>query len=152
MKCKPAILLLTLSILAVTAASAETRKTGLTVPVRYEGGTLPLIQGKIRATVEEDAVVLHQRKQKVSIPIESISAISSGIDVRRRFGASVLGVVPKMHLDKAETHYVGLTWKGAEAVLKLNAAEYHDFLATLERLTGHKATDTTKTATVVRYL
>jgi len=138
--------------LTVTGASAETRKTGLTVPVTYEGGNLPLAQGRIKATVQEDAVVLHHRHQKVSIPIESITAISSGTDVRRRFGATVLGVVPKMHLDKAETHYVGLTWSGSEAVLKLSAGEYRDFLATLERLTGRKATDSSKTATVVRYL
>ena len=152
MKFRPAILSLTLAVFTTVAGLAETRKTGLTVPVTYAGGTLPLTQGKIKATVEEDALVLHHRNQKVSIPIQSITAISSGTDVRRRFGATVLGVVPKMHLDKAEAHYVGLTWSGAEAVLKLNASEYRDFLGTLERLTGRKATDTRKTPTVVRYL
>jgi hypothetical protein len=149
---RSAVISLTLAVVTVGCASAETRKTGLTVPVTYAGGTLPLSQGKIKATVEEDTVVLHRGSHKVSIPIQSITAISSGTDVRRRFGASVLGVVPRMHLDKAETHYVGLTWAGAEAVLKLNASEYRDFVAMLERLTGRKATDTRKTPTVVRYL
>src|SRR5215472_17249656 len=95
--------LIAISIAVCTAAtgSAETRKSGLTVPVTYAGGTLPITQGKIKATVEEDALVLHHRSQKVSIHIQSITAISSGTDIRRRFGASVLGVVPGMHLDRA---------------------------------------------------
>jgi hypothetical protein len=159
MRFRPAVFSIVLSMLTLAAGSAATKKTGFTVPVVYTGGTLPLNPGKIKVVVGEDAVILVHGNQRVSIPMENITAISSGTDVRRRFGASVLGVVPLMHLDKAETHYIGLTWTGAvtertsrvDAVLKLNGGEYRDFLAMLERLTGRKATDPSKTATVVRY-
>ena len=154
-----AICSLLFSAIAVNTASSATKKTGFTVPVVYEGGTLALHPGKIKAQVAEDAVVLIHGSRKVSIPMESITAISSGTDVRRRFGASVLSVVPLMHLDKAETYYVGLTWTGeaagktsrVDAVLKLSGGEYRDFLAMLERFSGRKATDTRKTPTIVRY-
>jgi hypothetical protein len=83
--------------ITVTTASPAAKKTGFTVPVVYEGGTLPLHPGKIKVKVAEDAVVLFHGSRKVSVPMESITAISSGADVRRRFGASVLSVVPLMH-------------------------------------------------------
>ena len=143
-----------------TGLSAETKKTGLTVPVKYEGGTLALSQGRIKATVAEDEVTLLHGSQKLAIPLQNITAVTCGIEVHRRFGAPVLGMVPRMHLEKTELHYIGLTWtddnagdKAAkiEAVLKLTSGEYRDFLAALERLTGRKAVNTGKVPTTVRY-
>ena len=158
MKCG-AILLCFLSLLPLQAAG--TKKAGLTVPARYEGGTLPLNQHKITATIAEDKVVIAQGDRQFAVPIDSITDISYGADVRRRFGASVLGVVPAVHLDKTERHYIGMTWtresddggkpSSVQAVLKLSSAECRNFLAALERLTGRKAVNTGKVPTVVRY-
>src|SRR5436309_206267 len=123
MKCWPVVVILLFNLLPVEAG---TKRSGFTVPLNYEGGTLPLNQGKIKATIAEDQVVFFHGNRKVVVPVESITAISTGTDVRRRFGASVLGIVPLMHLDKAETYYVGLTWNSndraskIDAVLKLN--------------------------------
>src|SRR5437868_5992763 len=103
MRFSPVILSLSISVLTVTAASAGPKKSGLTVPVVYAGGTLPLAPGKIKAIVAEDRLMLFHGNQQISVPMESITAISSGTDVRRRFGAGVLGVVPLVHLDKSET-------------------------------------------------
>jgi hypothetical protein len=140
---------------------AGTKKADFTVPVRYEGGTLSFDQGRLKAAIADDELVLTRGDQKVSIPIKNITAVTCGTDVRRRFGAVVLGVVPGMHLDTAEQHYIGLTWDNnthdrdkatkAEAVLSVGNGEYGDFLAALERLTGKKAINTRKVPTVVRY-
>ncbi len=158
MRCRSLLFCL---LIAVLPGSAETKKTGFTVPAWYEGGTLPLKQHKIRATLEEDELILVHGSERVSVPLKNITAASCGTDVRRRFGASVLGMVPLMHLDKAETYYVGLTWtegaaRGgrtakAEAVFKLSSGDYRDFLAALERYTHSKAVDTGKVPRVVRY-
>jgi hypothetical protein len=114
--------------------------------------------GRIRATVAEDQVVILHGSKKLTIPLKNITAITCNTDVRRRFGASVLGIVPLMHLDKAETHYVGLSWNGdsektpkAEMVLRMTNAEFRDFLAVMERLAGIKAVNADKVPTVVRY-
>src|ERR1044072_3415933 len=86
-------------LFAASTAFAETaRKSGLTVVAKYEGGTLPLNQGRIRATIAEDEVVFHHGSQRVAIPLKNITALTCSTDVRRRFGASVLGMVPLMHL------------------------------------------------------
>ena len=85
------------------------------------------------------------------VPVKSIAAVTCGTDVRRRFGASVLSVVPLMHLDKSETYYVGITLNNGELVFKMSNSEYRDFLAGLERITGLKAVNTAKVPTVVRY-
>ncbi|HEY1242405.1 MAG TPA: hypothetical protein VGF16_17700 [Bryobacteraceae bacterium] len=129
--------------------------------MKYEGGSLPLEQGKTQVTISESKVVFTQGQHKLAIPLQNITMISCNTDVRRRFGASVLGAVPKLHLDTAETHYVGLTWIGEshegqpparlEGVFKLSTGDYTDFLTTLERLTGQKAVDTHRVPTVVRY-
>jgi hypothetical protein len=147
---------LSLSLLPLRAAGAK--KTGISFPARYEGGTLPLDQHKITATVAEDEMVFLHGHQRFAIPLKNITAISCGTDTRRRFGAVVLGVVPGMHLDKTEDHYVGVTWtddvRGGskiEAVLKLSNSEYRDFVAVLERLTGRKPVNTGKVPTIVRY-
>jgi hypothetical protein len=142
--------------------ASGTSKTGFTVPVKYEGGNLPLTQNKIKATVAEDQIILVQGKEKVVVPVRNIVAVTCGTDVRRRFGASVLGVVPLMHLDKAERYYVGMTVSSEvpeggksskmEVVFQMNNSEYRDFLAALERITGLKAINTGKVPTVVRYM
>jgi len=147
---------LSLTLLPVQAAGAK--KTGVSFPARYEGGNLPLEQRKIKATVAEDEMLFVRGDQRIAIPLKNITAIWCGTDVRRRFAAGVLGVVPGMHLDKAEAYYVGVTWRDdlqggskIEAVLRLSSTEYRDFVAVLERLTGRKPVNTSKVPTVVRY-
>ena len=148
--------------LALLSATNAVSKAGSpTVPVKYEGGTLPLGQGRTRVTFSEDKVVFTQGHRKLAIPLQDITAISCNTDVRRRFGASLLGAVPRLHLDTAEDYYVGLSWTGdphdgepasrAEGIFKLGSAEYTNFLATLERLTGKTPVDTHRVPTVVRY-
>jgi len=148
-----------LTLLPLEAAGAK--KAGLTVLAKYEGGTLPLNQRKITATVAENEVIFVHGNERFAIPLTSITAVSCGTDVRRRFGATVLAMVPRMHLDKVEAYYVGLTWTGngreggktskVEAVLKLSNSEYRDFVAVIERLTGIKAVNADKVPTLVRY-
>jgi len=142
-------------------SSAVARTSVAATPMKYEGGSLPLEQGKTQVTIAESKVVFTQGQHKLAIPLQNITMISCNTDVRRRFGAAVLGAVPKLHLDTAEEHYVGLTWIGEshegqpparlEGVFKLSGDDYSDFLATLERLTGQKAVDTHRVPTVVRY-
>jgi hypothetical protein len=131
------------------------------MPLRYEGGTLPLGLGKIKVTVSEDKLVFTQGARKLSIPLQKLEGIARNTDVRRRFGASVLSAVPRVHLDTVEEYYVGLTWTDSgpegqfgtrlEGVFKLSGSDYYNFLATLERLTGKKAVDTHRAPAVVRY-
>jgi hypothetical protein len=149
---------LCLSLMLLPVEAAGTKKTDFTVPVKYEGGTLPLSQGKTRATISADGVVLSHRNQTFSIPIQNITRISCSTQVRRRSGATVLGVVPRLHLDTTEEHFIGLTLEAdhqqtsrIEAVLKMNGGQYREFLTTLERLTGRRAVNTSKTPTVVQY-
>ena len=158
MKCWLIFLCLSLPLLPVEAAG--TKKTGFTVPVRYEGGTLPLRQQRVRATLAEDELIFVHGNQRYAIPLRNITAVSYGTEVHNRFGASVLGVVPLMHLEKAESYHVGLTWTGnqageqaskSDAVFKMSNGEYRDFVAALERLTGRKAVNTGRVPTVVRY-
>lgn len=140
---------------------SATRAPIADMPVKYEGGSLPLEQGKAQVTISEEKVVFTQGQHKLAIPLEHITMISCNTDVRRRFGAAVLGVVPKLHLDTAEAYYVGLTWIGdshggqpparLEGVFRLSGGDYSEFLRTLERLTGQKAVDTQRVPTVVRY-
>lgn len=135
--------------------------TGTRLPMRYEGGTLPLGQGKTKATISEDRLVFTQGHRKLAIPLQDITAIACNTDVRRRFGALVLGAVPRLHLDTAETYYVGLTWTSDsgdgqpaikwEGIFQLSGSEYSRFLTTLERLTGKKPVDTSRVPAVVRY-
>jgi hypothetical protein len=145
-------------VLTVVSANATTRTS---LPMRYEGGTLPLGQGKTHAAISEDRLVFTQGNRKLAIPLRNITTIACNTDVRRRFGAPVLGAVPRLHLDTSETYYVGLTWiTGAregqpamkwEGIFKLSGSEYNKFLATLERLTGKKPVDTRRVPAVVRY-
>lgn len=137
--------------------ASATKKTGFSAPVTYEGGTLPLNQGKLKVTISGNDVVFLHGNRMVSVPLKNITAISYSTDSRRRFGASVLAVVPMMHLDTAQQHFIGLSWTGgaqqskSEAVLKLSNAEYLEVLTLLELRTGRKATDTHEVPTVVQY-
>ena len=146
---------------ALVFGSAADKPGAPALHVRYEGGTLPLDLGRTHVTISENKVVFTQGHRTLAIPLQNITAISCNADVRRRFGASVLGVVPRLHLDTAETYYVGLTWTGTshegrapvrtEGIFRLNSTEYNDFLATLERLTGKSAVDTRRVPTVVDF-
>ena len=149
--------LLSISLIVVSA-HATTRPA---LPMRYEGGTLPLGQGKTQATISDDRLVFTQGGHKLAIPLQNITTIACNTGVRRRFGASVLGAVPLLHLDTSETYYVGLTWTSDgregqpamtwDGVFKLSGSEYSKFLSALERLTGKKPLDTRHVAAVVRY-
>src|ERR1035438_5382089 len=127
-------------------------------PVKYEGGSLRLDHRKVTATLRNEEVVLTAGRQRIAVPARCITEIAYGNEVRRRFGAAVLDVVPFLRLGESGTYYVGVSWvpdiPGAtksEAVFRLTAAEHRDLLAALERLTGKKAVDTNQVPTVVRY-
>jgi hypothetical protein len=139
-----------------SAFAAPAHKAGFTILAKYEGGTVPMSAGKIKATVAEDQVIFQHGAHRLVIPMQNITAVTCNTDVRRRFGASVLAMVPRMHLDKAESYYIGLTWTAeksskAEMVLRLTGSEYRDFLAVIERLAGIKAVNPDRVPTVVRY-
>jgi|HubBroStandDraft_1064217.scaffolds.fasta_scaffold95147_3 hypothetical protein len=141
-------------ITLVLLPSAVLAKSPDAYPATYAGGSLPLNHHKVRATLGKDEVIFMQGGRRVAVPVKSITEISCGTEVRRRLGASVLDVVPvmhMMHLGESETHYIGVTWTGAQVLLKLSRAEYRDFLAALEHATGIKAVDTNQVPTVVRY-
>jgi hypothetical protein len=143
----------------LSATSAISKPGSPTVPVKYEGGTLPLGQGRTRVTFSDDKVVFTQGHRKLAIPLQDITAISCNTDIRRR--SALLGAVPGLHLATTEDYYVGLSWAGnpgdgepashAEGVFKLSSSDYNSFLATLERLTGKTPVDTNRVPTVVRY-
>ena len=157
--------LLSISVIVLIvchAALAGAKQSHATYPALYEGGSLHLKQNhRVMAVMADNKVVFMQHGRTVSIPIPSITEISYATDVHRRFGASLLGLVPRMDLDKAEAHYVALTWTDdspagthqarQEVVFRLKAGEYRNFVATLERLTGRQAVDTQRTPAVVHY-
>lgn len=153
------VLSFSMALLVSGAAFGGTKKPAASFPAQYIGGSVSWKQNHgVRAVVAGGEVVFVQHGRQLSVPVRSISQISCATDVRRRFGAAVLGRVPLMDLDKVQTHYVGLTWtdearpgSSHEVLFKLNASEYRDFVATLERLTGKQAVDTRKTPTVVHY-
>jgi hypothetical protein len=144
------------------AAFAGQSKNGAPeYPANYEGGSLPLRHSKVTATLGADEVVLEQRGQRIAVPANDITEIACATGVHRRLGASVLDVVPYMHLGETQSHYIGVTWMKsgaadgktptAEVLFKLSKSEYASFLAGLERLTGKKAVDTNQTLTTVHY-
>ena len=137
--------------------AALAQKNATAYPAKYSGGSLPLDHHKVRATLAKDEVVFMQRGHRFAVPMKSITEISCGTEARHRLG-TVFGVVPVIHLGANETHYVGVSWIGAngdgqnaEALLELSAADYRGFLAALEQATGIKAVDTNQVPTVVRY-
>jgi len=124
----------------------------------YAGGSLPLNQSKVRAALDKDEVIFMQHGRRIAVPIKNITEISCGTEVHRRLGASVLDVVPLMHLGEIENHYIGVAWTGAngstaraQVLLKLSRGEYREFLAALEQATGIKAVNTNQVPTVVHY-
>jgi len=150
------LLYLAAGLLLATGAFASEAKTSY--PAIYEGGSLPLNHQKVKATVEHGQLVFEQRGQRVVVSADQITAINCGVDVRRRFGAMFLDVVPKMRLGTAESDYIGVTWTTSgerpsqvEVLFKLSSREYREFLAALENSTGRKAVDPSKVPTVVRY-
>ena len=130
-------------------------------PLTYEGGSLTLNHDKVKAALGQDEVVFVQNKHRISVPAKDITRISCRSEVRRRFGAVVLDVVPWLRLGEVESRYVGVTWTDStrtsegdakvEVVLRLSKSDYDGFLAGLERLTGMRAVDTTRVPTAVRY-
>jgi len=130
-------------------------------PANYEGGTLPFVHSKVKATIGTDQVILIQHGHRIAVPASSITEIACATGVHHRLGAAVLDVVPYMHLGETENHYVGVTWMNnaatgaktpkVEVLFKLNKSEYSSFLSGLERLTGKKAVDTNRTLTTVHY-
>ena len=144
--------------IALLSPAAFAKKATTDYPATYAGGNLPLDHNKVRAAVSKDEIVFMQGDRRIAVPVGSITEISCGTEVRRRLGASVLDVVPLMHLGESEDRYIAVAWTGAngnatraQALLKLSRGEYRDFLAALERFTGIKAIDTNQVATVVRY-
>ena len=144
---------------SIPGLAGSAKEPGIKYPLHYEGGSLPLKQNhSVRAVAAVNELVFVQHGQRFVIPATSISEIAYGNEVRRRFGAFVLGHVPLVDLDKVEERYISLTWTTSNGMtasgtvlFKLNRAEYGEFLAALERLTGKKAVDANKTPTVVHY-
>jgi hypothetical protein len=154
MKMLSAFVFLSIALLP-SAVLAE--KVATDYPVVYAGGTLPLNQSRVRAAIGKNEVIFMQHGYRFAVPVKNITDISCGTEVHRRLGASVLDVVPLMHLGETEYHYVGVAWSGAngaaraQVLLKLSRGEYREFLAALEQLTGLKAVDTNQVPTVVHY-
>jgi hypothetical protein len=155
MKFWPVFLFVSISL---PPPAALAKKAFNDYPATYAGGSLPLDHHKVRATLDKDEVIFMQGSRRIAVPVKNITEISCGTEVRRRLGASVLDVVPLMHLGESADHYIGVAWTGAggnnaqaQALLKLSRGEYRDFLAALEQVTGIKAVNTSQVPTVVRY-
>lgn len=162
MRISPIILCFSTALLvSIPTFGSSAKEHGVAYPVQYLGGSLPLKHNHSVKAVASGDLVFIQHGRRFVLPATSITEIAYGTDVRRRFGATVLGLVPLVDLDKVEEHYVSLSWnneapvKGITAsgtvLFKLTGKEYGEFLAALERLTGKKVVDTKKTATVVHY-
>ena len=136
--------------IALLPTAAVAKKAATDYPATYAGGSLPLDHHKVRAAFGKDEVIFMQGGRRIAVPVKSITEISCGTEVRHRMGASVLDVVPLMHLGESQDHYVGNSAR-AQVLLKLSRGEYRDFLAALEQATGMKAIDTNQVPTVVRY-
>ena len=156
-----ALVVSTVLALPVAGLAGEAKKARNTYPVTYEGGSLALSHNRIKASLESDEVVLAQHRHRIAVPVRDIMEISCGSQVHRRLGAAVLNAIPRLHLGEAETHYIGVAWadgspdgSGApktEALFRVSGSDYRRLLASLERMTGKKAVDTTQVPTAVRY-
>jgi hypothetical protein len=151
MRSWPAALFLSVALLA-----GEPKDGRSAYPATYEGGTVPLSHNKVKATLGGDKVIFEQGRRRIAVPAKDIVRITCGNNIRRRFGAVVLDVVPLVRLGEAESLYIGLTWTDGsaakvEALFRFTRGDYQAFLAALERLTGMKAVDTRQVPTVVRY-
>jgi hypothetical protein len=132
------------------ACVAEIAGTAIRFEVQYEGGSLPLTQGKIRAAIAGNELLFLHGGRKLAIPLESITRITYGTDHHK----SVLCYVPFLELDRS--YHVGLTWTDRreasnEAVLKLSEGKHRRFVATLEQLTGITAVNSDKAPAIVRF-
>ena len=133
------------------ACVAEITGTAIRFEVQYEGGSLPLTQGKIRAAIAGNDLLFLHGGTKLAIPLRSITRITYGTDHHK----SMLCYVPFLELDKS--YHVGLTWTGDsreasnEAVLKLKEGNHRRFVATLEELTGISAVNSDKAPAIVRF-
>ena len=152
--------LLVLLVLSITLlpSAALAQKAVTDYPATYAGGSLPLDHHKVRAALGKDEVIFMQGSRRIAVPVKNITEISFGTEVRRRLGASVLDVVPMMHLGESQDRYIGVAWTGgngntarAQVLLKLSRGEYRGLLAALEQATGIKAVDTNQVPTVVHY-
>jgi len=156
MRFRPVFLYICAALLAQVAGFAqEAKKPRGAYPATYEGGALPLSRNKVKATLGQDSVIFEQNQQRIVVSFKDITRISCGNEVRRRLGAAVLDVVPRLRLGESEDYYIGMTWtdsaRTVEAVFRLNKSAYDEFVASLERSTGMKAVDTARVATVVHY-
>src|ERR1700688_1968089 len=94
-------------LLSIPGFGGESKQAGTAYPVQYEGGSLPLKQNRaVNAVVANQEVIFVQHGQRFVVPVANINEISCAADVRRRFGASVLRLVPLVDLDKVEDDYV----------------------------------------------
>jgi len=147
--------------LPVAGVAGEARRARNTYQVTYEVGSLPLNHNRIKASIESDEVVLAQRRHRIAVPVRDIMEISCGSQLHRRLGAAVLNAIPRLHLGEGETHYIGVAWADGsrdgsgtpktEVLFRVNGSDYRELLASLERMTGKKAVDTTQVPTAVRY-
>jgi hypothetical protein len=119
MKFLPVVLLFSMTLLPSAGAAK----------MLYAGGSLPLDQQKVRASLGHDELVFMQHNRRIAIPVKSITEISIG----------------------AREHYIGVSTANTQVLLKLSGSQYREFLAALERSTGIKATNTAQVPTVVRY-
>ncbi|MFN7993764.1 MAG: hypothetical protein U0Q18_09200 [Bryobacteraceae bacterium] len=111
-------------------------------PLTYEGGTLGLNHHKVKATIGSDALTFSRGSRRLTVPAKNITEISCGNGIHGRYYVGVGWTASGQAQDKPSR---------GEVVLKLSAAEYREFVAALEKLTGLKAVDATRTPTVVRY-
>jgi hypothetical protein len=134
------------------------RNAGMTYPVTYEGGSLPLSHARATATLGKYEVVFEQSGHRIVVPVKNVTGISCGSESRSRPGAAVLGVLPLVHYGASEDYYIGVTWtddarvgRPAEVLLRVGKSEYRALVGALEAATGVKAVDPNRVPVVVRY-
>src|ERR1700693_5913075 len=112
MQIRPLILCFSMVLLSsVPILAGSAKEPGIKYPLQYQGGSLPLRQNQsVKAVFATGQLVFMQHGQRFAVPATSITEIAYGTDVRRRFGAVILGLVPLVDLDKVEENYVSLTW------------------------------------------
>jgi hypothetical protein len=155
----PVQLMRTISVLlclVIPTMAATVPSSGVSFPMKYEGGSLPFDQhNKLKTTITETGVLLDQGKNHFSVPTKSITEVSYGNDVHRRVGAAIglamvsFGIGAFMLLAKTKKHYVGMTWLDAGTadkpeskggvVFKVGKGDYRGFLTALEGKTGLRA-------------
>ncbi len=162
MRLRPLILSFsTALLLCIPGLGRDAKPANAAYALKYAGGTLPLkANSAVKMVIANSNVIVVQGGQYFVVPSQNITGIACGTDIRRRFGASVLGIVPLVDLDKAEDYYIGVTWadgsgvgsgKTTEVLFKLSRGDYYRFLPALETATGVKAVDTKNTPRSVRY-